>query len=132
MRLWGKWFGNKTANADLRPPVSRRLKTYSAESGYVYQYRSLGSRPGRDGMEYLFEICRDRARWLIATVYLPGDVAEHWELGAGRELTSSEKFGLAKTKLVWSLDEAEMPLNESFQVSMSLSDLERAAEHLGL
>ncbi len=43
-------------------PAVRRMKTYSAQSGYVYQYYFEGYRPlpVESGVEFVFQISSDR------------------------------------------------------------------------
>ena len=45
-------------------PAVRRLKSYSAQSGYVYQYFYEGQRPfrsgGESGVEFVFTLSADR------------------------------------------------------------------------
>ena len=57
--MFRNFFSKKPAALTGAPPV-RRMKTYSAQSGYVYQYYYEGYRPfrsaGESGSEFVFTI----------------------------------------------------------------------------
>ena len=61
----------------------RRLKTYSAQSGYVYQYCYEGQRPYRrpvrSGTEFVFRVSADRKNWHPAKVLLADNAVAEWE-----------------------------------------------------
>src|SRR5207302_5733890 len=64
-------FSRKKSPLTGAPPV-RRLKTYSAQSGYVYQYYYEGHRDfrsgGESGTEFVFQISADRKTWDATSV----------------------------------------------------------------
>ena len=62
--MFRDWFGKKERSADRRPAV-RRMKSFSAQSGYVYQYVYLGQRPlaAEAGAEFVFSASADRKSW---------------------------------------------------------------------
>ena len=70
-------FFSKKDHAPLSgAPAIRRMKTYSAQSGYVYQYFYEGQRPLRGaegGTEFVFSVSADRKTWHPVSV-LVGDV----------------------------------------------------------
>ncbi|MFQ5694699.1 MAG: hypothetical protein ACE5HB_01785, partial [Terriglobia bacterium] len=75
----------------------RRSKTYSAETGYVYQYhfegvRSQVRREGRAGSEYVFVVTRDRKHHFELPVFLRRDAVEAWCAAHGRELNGGEQY----------------------------------------
>lgn len=100
-----RWFrlGKKPAEAPLTgAPRKARLKTYSAESGYVYQYVFVGQRPvtsRRAGVEYAFEVCWDRKTNHRVWVLISDDALAPWVRDNGRTLTNSERYAVAKLAL---------------------------------
>ncbi len=105
-------------------PAVRRLKTYSAASGYVYQYFYEGHR----GTEYVFQVSADRRTYFSVTVLL-SDAA----LEAGpRELTSTERYAVAKMSLFQAFDERVAPDEMRRPVQVQPADLEAIAGQLGL
>lgn len=99
----------------LTAPAStpgRRLKTYSAESGYVYQYyyeelRSPHQRNHAEGSEYIFMATRDRKTLLPVAVLLQRRALDAWAAGHGRQLTGSEQYAAVKMRLFRFFDETE-------------------------
>lgn len=88
-------------------PPHARVKTYSAETGYVYQYVYRGYRRMADGRgdEHVFAANRDRTGDFQVTIYLlDSELAEC--IGAiGRELIGAEHYALVKMTLFAALDE---------------------------
>src|SRR5215470_719356 len=89
-------FFSKKKPALTGAPAVRRMKTYSAESGYVYQYFYEGQRPfgsGEDsGADFVFRISADRKNWHETSV-LVGDAAiGAWKEKHARELSTTERY----------------------------------------
>jgi hypothetical protein len=90
----------------------RRAKTYSAESGYVYQYhfeelRSPHTRNDRLGSEYVFMVSCDRKTMHPVAVFLGRQALDAWAEAHGRELTGSEQYAAVKMRLFRFFDETE-------------------------
>lgn len=103
--LFRKWFSKRLLKNDAPltgAPQVRRLKSHSAESGYVYEYRHEGQRPygGEAGIEYVFQFCGDRKHWRRAGVVVTEEC-----LGA-RVTNSTERYAIAKMALLQAFDEA--------------------------
>lgn len=117
-------------------PAVRRLKTYSARSGYVYQYRYQGSRPlhaGRDsGVEFVFSISADRKNWHDLGVLVSDGAIRAWEEAHARELTSAERHAIAKMALFQAFDERPTPALMKDQVRVRNADVEAISETLDL
>ncbi len=91
-----------------------RTKTYSAESGFVYQYVFLNSKRARRGLfaagtEYVFEISADRKNNYRLPVFVPDGALKSWQRNKGRELSSAEQYAAAKLGLLRAFDRAERP-----------------------
>src|SRR5262249_18579131 len=52
------WFQKKREAPSSPGPVRHRVKTYSAATGFVYQYVFAGQRPRDAGVEYSFDVQR--------------------------------------------------------------------------
>jgi hypothetical protein len=135
MKLWRKLFNSKPDPLKGAPPV-RRLKTYSADSGYVYQYfyegcRGFGSGAGK-GVEYVFSASSDRKRYGPVVVRLGNSAVEAWEQEHSRELSSSERFALVKLALFQAFDERPTPAEMRHEIHVRRADLDSIAETLDL
>jgi len=134
--VFRSWFSKKNAPSLRGAPAVRRLKTYSAQSGYVYQYFYEGKRPAGPGesagTEYVFSISADRKNW-HPTAVLVGDAAlRAWEQANGRELSSSEHYAVAKIALFQAFDERANPAQMKQEIHVRAADVEAIIETLGL
>jgi hypothetical protein len=91
-----------------------RVKTYSAESGYVYQYSFQLQRRARRslftaGTEFLFEVTGDRKSHQRLGVFLRDDAIRDWARRHGRALSSAEQYAAVKMRLFRVFDTAENP-----------------------
>jgi len=104
------WFRKKPAPLAGRPAV-RRQKTYSAQTGYVYQYFYEGHRPsaGERGTEFVFDVSADRKTSAPVSVLVSDAAVESWEGETGRTLSGTEKYAVAKMALFQALDERATP-----------------------
>jgi hypothetical protein len=89
----------------------RRMKTYSGESGFVYQYFFLESQPrrrfwGQSGTAFLFNVTSDRKTSFVAEVTVLESGLEAWQKAHGRALTENEKYAAAKMRLFRAFDES--------------------------
>jgi hypothetical protein len=117
-------------------PAVRRLKTYSARSGFVYQYRYQGCRPlhaGRDsGVEFVFSVSAGRKSWLAVGVLVIDAAIRAWEEARARQLSSAERYAIAKMALFQAFDERPTPTLMKDQVRVRNADLEAIIEALDL
>ena len=112
----------------------RRLKTYSAQTGYVYQYFYEGHRPLRTpgaGTEFVFTISADAKNWHGACVVLKNDALGTWEAAHARQLSSTEHYAVAKMALFQAFDE-RAPDRMKEAVRVRAADVEAIIETLGL
>jgi hypothetical protein len=107
------WFKRKAeGEAPLTgAPAAPRLKSYSGQSGYVYQYAFRGQRPARQGrelgVEYAFDVTYDRKNMHRLWVFIADAAVVPWMELNGRELTNSERYGVAKLALRNAFDERD-------------------------
>jgi len=92
-------------------PQHRRRKTYSADSGYVYQYYFLGYRvtriAGTSATEYVFDVSADRKTSSSVSVFVGDDATGAWERSQNRDLNAIERYAIAKIALFKAFDERE-------------------------
>lgn len=111
--MFDRLFKHRRTRAALKPlhgaPPVRRQKTYSAMTGYVYQYFYEGyresDRAGRIGDEYVFQVSSDRKAGFPLTVFLPRAAVELWQQDHGRDLTQTEQYAAVKMALFEAFDE---------------------------
>jgi hypothetical protein len=107
-----KWFqfGKKPEETPLTgAPSKARFKTYSAQSGYVYQYVFAGQRTTglnrHPGTEYAFDVCYDRKTYHRIWVFVADEALIAWTGTNNRSLTNSERYAVAKIALRNAFDE---------------------------
>jgi hypothetical protein len=81
------------------------MKTYSAQSGYVYQYYFAGQRAVNRCVEYVFQVSADRKTESAVSVFVEEAFIEAWISGNGRDLRGSHRYAIAKMALRNALDE---------------------------
>src|SRR6202035_253725 len=114
----------------------RRMKTYSAESGFVYQYFFLESSPRRrlwrqTGTAFLFNVSSDRKTSFVAEVMVEEAALDAWRKAHGRALGEAEKYAAAKMRLFRAFDESSRP-EELRNVRVDESNIESLLEPLHL
>jgi hypothetical protein len=108
--MLSRWFRKKNTPLTGAPAV-RRQKTYSAQSGFVYQYFYQGQRPSSPerGTEYVFDVSADRKLWVPVSVVVSTEAVESWQEQTQRILSSAERYAIAKMALFQAFDERETP-----------------------
>src|SRR4051812_28958267 len=124
-----EFFGRKSAPLAGKPAV-RRIKSYSAHSGYVYQYRYQGHRPCGLVTEYVFEWSADRKEWCELAILLSDDAVRAWEITHARDLSSTERYALAKLALFAAFDN-HAPTGVASPLEVTAEIIASAAEQLG-
>ncbi len=97
----------------MSSPPLRRIKTYTASSGYVYQYYFVGQRQaptapaegGEAATEFIFDVTRDRHATFAFTVLLPAKALRTWAARHGRTLSEPERYAAAKMRLLRGFDD---------------------------
>lgn len=94
-----------------RPATVHRIKSYSAASGYVYQYRFhavLPSRRGNSpGNEYTYLVSADRKTMFPLKIFVRRDAVRRWEEQFERQLSGTEEYAAAKMRLFDAFDQIE-------------------------
>ena len=97
-----------------KPEAVRRIKSYSAANGYVYQYyfyelnRVLVD--GEAAGEFVYAISVDRGTSFGLRILVKQAALDAWAAANGRALTSSEEYAVAKMRLFQAFDEGVVPL----------------------
>ncbi len=85
------------------------MKTYSAVSGYVYQYYFAGqrqaTRDGKPGMQYVFQVSAGRKAETGVSVFVEDALVEEWMAANGRQLRGPHRYAIAKIALRNAFDE---------------------------
>jgi hypothetical protein len=130
-------FSKKTKRQPLTgAPEVRRLKTYSAQSGYVYQYYYEGQRAfqhaAETGVEFVFTVSADRKTWQATSVLVADGAVRAWEEKHARRLSSTERYAVCKLALFQAFDERSTPQLMRGEVRVRAADVEGIIETLGL
>jgi hypothetical protein len=117
-------------------PAVRRQKTYSAESGYVYQYFYEGQRPAaRDdgaGVQFVFNVSADRKSSSMVSVFIAAAALEGWQQEHGRALASTERYAVAKMALFQAFDRRAEPSLMRDEVRVGAGDVTAILTTLGI
>jgi hypothetical protein len=94
-----------------RPSAARRVKSYSAATGCVYQYYFFEVQPVRRGFasgnEYVYIVSADRKTVFPVRIFVTNKAVREWSAAAGRELSGTEEYAAAKMRLFQAFDEIE-------------------------
>lgn len=116
----------------------RRMKTYTGETGYVYQYYFVGKRaalpgaPEAPATEFIFDVTPDRKSMFAVSVFLKPDALAAWAAEHGRALTETEQYGAAKMRLFRGFDQVEKLRDEGRHLLIEAADIEELLAPLGL
>jgi len=94
-----------------RPEAARRVKSYSAATGFVYQYYFYEVQKARRGFsagtEFVYMVSVDRQRVFPLKIFVRKDALEKWSARTGRGLSGTEEYAVAKMRLFQAFDEVE-------------------------
>jgi hypothetical protein len=94
-----------------RPEAAHRVKSYSAATGYVYQYYfyevDKAKRGGAEGTEYVYMASADRKHVFPIRIFVAKKDLQKWSARTGREFTGTEEYAVAKMRLFQAFDETE-------------------------
>ena len=123
-----------------RPDAVRRVKSYSAADGYVYQYYFFeGNRAHRGddpGGEFTYAVSTDRRSAFPFKIFVKQSAMDAWAKQNGRPLTSSEEYAVAKMRLFQAFDEGSVQApaegQQPGEVLVDDSNLEEMLGRLGI
>ena len=134
-RVFDRWLSRKPQPLSGAPAI-RRQKTYSGQSGYVYQYYYEGHRPYKrernHGTEYVFNVSADRKTSIAVSVLVSDTALEDWQSRHGRTLYASERYAIAKMALFQAFDERPEPATMDADVHVRAADVEAILITLGI
>jgi hypothetical protein len=112
----------------------RRLKTYTGETGFVYQYYFVGQRPALQeaAMEYVFDVTSDRKTTYSVSIFLQASAVAEWEQRHQRKLVDAEQYASAKMRLFQAFDEIGEMMKEGRHLMIGPEALEDLLTNLGV
>ena len=123
-----------------RPDAVRRVKSYSAADGYVYQYYffegNRAQRNGGPGGEFTYVVSVDRRSVYPFKIFVLQSALDNWAKLNGRPLSSSEEYAVAKMRLFQAFDEgavqAPVEGQPPLEVVVDDANLEEMLGRLGI
>ena len=119
-----------------RPEAAHRVKSYSAATGYVYQYYfcevEKAQRGNLLGTEYTYMVSVDRHHVFPVKVFVRTDALEKWLARTGQLLTGTEEYAVAKMRLFQAFDEIEGLAAKTPDLMVDDSNLESLLTQLDL
>ena len=113
-------------------PLAPRQKTYSAMSGYAYQYFYEGQRQVREGIEFVFDVSADRKTSFPLSIVVRSTGLAQWEQKHEQTLESNERYAVAKLALFRAFDETDTPKGLLKPIYVDAQQVEELLESLGL
>jgi hypothetical protein len=116
----------------------RRIKTYTGQTGYVYQYYFVGKRPALDSdpeapsTEFIFDVAADRRTTFAVSIFLRPEALAAWNASHGRALGESELYAGVKLRLMKAFDEIPDMLNQGRRLRLKGEELLALLESIGV
>lgn len=105
----------------------RRVKTYTAQTGLVYEYYFVGQREALSfeisATEYIFDVISDRRARYSVSVFVRQDGLDSWALTHGRKLGDPERYAAAKLRLQQGFDEIGDMLADGRSLSVDAGNI---------
>ena len=117
--------------------TTRRMKTYTAQSGYVYQYYFVGKRealagePEGPAAEYVFDVTPDRKTMYAVSVFVKPEAPAAWSQAHGRPLSGPEEYAAAKMRLLAGFDEMGK-VHEHVRLRVDAANIEDLLSGIGV
>lgn len=119
-----------------RPEAVRRVKSYSAATGYVYQYYfyevEKSRRGNAEGTEYVYMASVDRKHVFPVRIFVAKDGIKDWSERTGRQLSGTEEYAVAKMRLFQAFDEVEGLAEKVPELLVDASNLDGLLSQLDL
>ncbi len=116
----------------------RRVKTYTSQTGYVYQYYFVGKRaaladdPEAPSTEYIFDVTSDRKTMFAVSVFLRPDALTSWRAERGRELGDSEQYAAVKLRLMQAFDDVSDMRNQGRRLNVNAGNVVELLGSIGV
>ena len=116
----------------------RRMKTYTGETGYVYQYYFVGKRAAlasdsqAPATEFIFDVTSDRKITFAVSVFVQQQALAEWASTHGRSLGDAEQYAAAKLRLFRGFDEVEDLLHHGRRLLVEAPLLEELLSQIAL
>ncbi len=116
----------------------RRIKTYTGQTGYVYQYYFVGKRqaldsdPEASSTEFIFDVTSDRKTTFAVSVFLHPGALDAWATSRGRTLSESEQYAGVKLRLMQAFDEIPDMRNDGRRLRLEAEALSALLESIGV
>ena len=114
----------------------RRIKSYSAATGYVYQYQFQDVHPAargeNRGNEYVYYVSADRKTMIPIRIFVQRSALEAWSRQTGRTITGTEEYAVAKMRLFQAFDDVEDFAGSRPALEVDASNLAELIERLDL
>ena len=119
-----------------RSETVRRVKSYSAATGYVYQYYfyevEKARRGASFGTEYVYMVSADRKHVFPVKVFVVKDALEKRASRTGQQFTGTEEYALAKMRLLQAFDEVEGLAAQPPELAVDETNLDSLLSQLNL
>jgi hypothetical protein len=116
----------------------RRMKAYTGQTGYVYQYYFVGKRPALEGdpeapaIEFVFDVTADRKTTFAVSIFLQPQALEAWAASRGRSLSEPEQYAAVKLRLMQAFDEIPDMLHHGRRLRLDADTLPVLLESIGV
>lgn len=118
--------------------TTRRMKAYTGQTGYVYQYYFVGKRPAlpqdpdAPAAEFIFDATADRKTMFSVSVFLKQGALDAWKGAHGRPLTEPEQYAAAKMRLFQGFDEVANMREQGRRLVVAGGEVLGLLEQLGV
>jgi hypothetical protein len=116
----------------------RRVKTYTAQTGYVYEYYFVGKRdaladdPFAPATEFIFDVSSDRKTIFAVSIFLSPRALDEYSAERGRTLSEPERYAAVKLRLIQAFDETANMLQDGRRLTLDAATLPALLESIGI
>lgn len=125
--------------SDSKPATTvRRVKAYTAQTGYVYEYYFVGQRaalqtdPCASSTEFIFDVSADRKSTFAVSVFIPSRVLEAYAADHARTLSDPEQYAAAKLRLLQGFDEIPNMLQDGRRLVLDANTMASLLRSIGV
>lgn len=116
----------------------RRVKTYTAQTGYAYEYYFVGKRsapesePLSPATEFIFDVSADRKTIFAVSVFLLERALKNFAAERSRTLSEPEQYAAAKLCLLQGFDEIPNMLADGRRLPLDADLLAQLLSSVGI